>query len=284
MRDNQRVVVWFISICMLAFVVGCTKKVAVATPPPPPPPPMAQVEVPPPPNAPMIAEFDAEPSTIERGQSATLRWRVNDASRIEINQGIGAVSSGGERRVFPNDAMTYTLLAEGPGGKAMASATVNVSAPPPPPPVTPAPAPPVKTISERLANEVQDAYFDYDKSNIRDDARVALTSDADALRNILKDFPKVTILIEGHCDERGSAKYNLALGDRRATATKEFLGQSGVPLEWLRTISYGKERPQCTESNEPCWQKNRRTHFTAGENESASQTTTGSQELGGGGR
>ena len=113
--------------------------------------------------------------------------------------------------------------------------------------------------------EVQDAFFDYDKSDIREDARAALTRSADALKAILADFAGQSIGIEGHCDERGSAEYNLGLGDRRATAAKEFLTQLGVPADRLRTVSYGKERPQCTESTEDCWQKNRRAHFSAGQ-------------------
>ena len=94
-----------------------------------------------------------------------------------------------------------------------------------------------------LSGSVVDAYFDYDKSDIREDARAALTKDADALKAIFASFPDATITIEGHCDERGSAEYNLALGDRRATAAKDFLVQLGVPGDKLKTISYGKERP-----------------------------------------
>jgi peptidoglycan-associated lipoprotein len=112
---------------------------------------------------------------------------------------------------------------------------------------------------------VTDAYFDYDSSDIREDARNALTRDSDALKRIIQDFPNATIVVEGHCDERGSAEYNLGLGDRRAEAAREFLGQLGVPGDKLKTISYGKERPQCTESDEACWQKNRRAHFSAGQ-------------------
>jgi peptidoglycan-associated lipoprotein len=107
--------------------------------------------------------------------------------------------------------------------------------------------------------------FDYDKYDIRDDARNVLTTNANALKAILGEFSGATIMVEGHCDERGSAEYNLGLGDRRATAAKEFLVQLGVPEAQLRTISYGKERPQCTESNEDCWQRNRRAHFTTGQ-------------------
>ena len=77
--------------------------------------------------------------------------------------------------------------------------------------------------------------------------------------------PNAVIMVEGHCDERGSAEYNLGLGDKRAGAAKDFLVQLGVPAGRVRTISYGKERPQCTESDDECWQKNRRVHFSPGQ-------------------
>jgi peptidoglycan-associated lipoprotein len=112
---------------------------------------------------------------------------------------------------------------------------------------------------------VQDAYFDYDKSDIRADAQATLQQDATALKAILTDFPSAIIVIEGHCDDRGSAEYNLGLGDRRASAAKDFLTQLGIPADRLQTISYGKERPQCTDENEACWQKNRRAHFSPGQ-------------------
>ena len=114
-------------------------------------------------------------------------------------------------------------------------------------------------------SELQDAFFDYDSTNLRADAQATLTQDAAALKSILTDFPSATIVIEGHCDERGSAEYNLALGDKRASAAQDFLVKSGVPADKIHTISYGKERPQCTEENESCWQKNRRVHFAPGQ-------------------
>ena len=258
MLDKRKVST--IGICMMLalFAAGCKKK---APPPPPPPPPPVEKPAPPPP-APTIGEFVAEPSSIERGQSSTLRWSVTDATNISIDNGIGTVQATGSRRVFPSDSTTYTLTATGAGGTKTATATVNVTAPPPPPPPPPAPKP---DLEQMLSSSVSDAFFDYDKSDIREDARAALTKDADALKAIFNDFPNATISIEGHCDERGSAEYNLALGDRRATAAKDFLTQLGVPADKLKTISYGKERPQCTDHNEECWQKNRRAHFSTGQ-------------------
>jgi peptidoglycan-associated lipoprotein len=131
-------------------------------------------------------------------------------------------------------------------------------------PVTPVVVPP-KTLAERLAGEVVDAYFDFDQSYVREDAGVALTRDADALKRIMADFANATIIIEGHCDERGSAEYNIGLGDRRGHSSKEFLTHLGLDAQRLLVVSYGKERPQCTESNEDCWQRNRRVHFVSGE-------------------
>ena len=217
---------------------------------------------PPPPAAPAIATFSAEPTSIERGQSSTLSWNVTGSSGVSIDNTIGTVQATGNRRVFPGASTTYTLTATGPGGTNTATATVNVTEPPPPPPPPPANKP---SLVDMLSGSVGDAYFDYDKNDIREDARAALTKDADALKAIFSAFPDASISIEGHCDERGSAEYNLALGDRRATAAKEFLVQLGVPGDKLKTISYGKERPQCTDHDESCWQKNRRAHFSTGQ-------------------
>ncbi len=88
---------------------------------------------------------------------------------------------------------------------------------------------------------------------------------ADDASSGFNDFPSAVINVEGHCDERGSAEYNLGLGDRRSTSAKDFLVQLGVPAAKLRDISYGKERPQCTEADEACYQKNRRVHLSAGQ-------------------
>jgi len=104
---------------------------------------------------------------------------------------------------------------------------------------------------------LNDAFFDFDQSDLREDARSTLATDA----QWLKKHPSVQVLIEGHCDERGTAAYNLALGDRRANAAKEYLVSLGIDASRIKTISYGKERPFCTESSESCWQKNRRAHL-----------------------
>ena len=117
-------------------------------------------------------------------------------------------------------------------------------------------------LNDRLAH-LEDALFDYDKSSIRADAASALKDDVGVIRGILAKDPKEKLRIEGHCDERGSDEYNLALGDKRAQAVEEFFQTMGIPQAQLTVISYGKEKPVCSEQTEDCWQKNRRAHVVA---------------------
>lgn len=262
MRINQRTLSAVVFAVVLALsVTACKKKVA---PPPPPPAPAPEVKPPPPPPpaAARVNSFTAEPATIQRGQAATLAWSVANATEIAIDNGVGTVTANGNRQVFPNNTTTYTLTATGAGGTDSRAVTVTVSVPPPPPP--PPPAKPKITGLDLFNSEIAsggDALFDYDKSDIRDDARQVLTRNADALKRIFTLDPSFSVTLEGHCDERGSAEYNLGLGDRRATAAKEFLVQLGVPTDKIKTISYGKDRPVCTEADESCYQKNRRAHL-----------------------
>jgi peptidoglycan-associated lipoprotein len=153
-------------------------------------------------------------------------------------------------------------------------------APPPPPPVAPevpppAPPPPPRPEVAPVVDEyarmkamsaeeieksglLKDVFFDFDKAEIREQDRAALSQNADALKRF--DFLRITD--EGHCDERGTVEYNLALGERRARAAHDYLVSLGVPVDRLKTVSYGKEVPVCTQSSEECWQRNRRVHFT----------------------
>ena len=225
--------------------VGCKHPAPVtpaAPPAPPPPPPQPTVSL------------QATPPNVQRGQATTLRWSSTNATSLTLAPGVGNVSAEGNTSVTPTDSVTYTISAMGPGGSATASARVTVTVPPPPPPVAAAPAP---SMDELFARDVKDAYFDFDKADIRPDARSNLTQTA----GFLKSYPQVKVMIEGHCDERGSTEYNLALGDRRAQATKDFLVSLGVGSDRMQTVSYGKERPFCSEKNEDCWQSNRRGHF-----------------------
>jgi len=113
-----------------------------------------------------------------------------------------------------------------------------------------------------LLNRIQDAYFDYDKHTLRPDAETALSADAKELTAIIKQYPDFKLTVEGYCDERGSEEYNMALGDARAKQTKDYLATLGLPGDKLRPMSYGKDKPVCTDHSEECWQKNRRAHIT----------------------
>ena len=254
------------------MLVGVTLATLIGTgckkpPPPPPSPPAPKTTVertPDAPPKPTIDRFTAEPSTVTQGSPSTLLWSVTNATDISIDQGIGTLtSSSGSRTVTPSVDTTYTLVAKGVGGTTSSSVTVSVRAadrpiaPPPPPTKNP-----TRTFNESVSQDLKDAFFDYDQFTIRDDSRSVLTTDSDALKTIMGFYSSGSVILEGHCDERGSGEYNLALGDRRAQAALDFLKGLGVATDRLKTVSYGKDRPQCTEATEDCYQKNRRVHFS----------------------
>ena len=225
----------------ILFLGACHKKTAPPPPPPPPPPPAP------------TATLTANPEAIDKGQSSTLTWQTSNATDVSID-GIGAVQPNGPQQVTPTESTTYTLNAKGAGGTQTATARVTVNAPPPPPP-----PPPQTTMTEEqlFAQNVKDVYFDYDKSDLRGDQQSVVQADA----AFLQQHPNMSFTVEGHCDERGSTEYNLALGDNRASAVKNALVAAGVSADRVKTVSFGKEKPFCTESNESCWQQNRRGHF-----------------------
>lgn len=225
--------------CVL-LLAGCAKKVAKVTPPPPPPPA---------PTAP-TATLAANPSVVPQGQTSVLTWQTSNASDITI-AGIGTLPPSGSRSVTPSASTTYTLVAKGPGGTDEASARVTVNA-------IVANATPALTDEELFSRYVKDVFFDYDKYNIRSDETPTVQND----EAFLAQHPSVKVLVEGHCDDRGSEEYNIALGGSRAETVKRTLVQEGVPADRIRTVSFGKEKPFCTQDSEQCWQRNRVDHFT----------------------
>jgi len=254
MQPKRQIALIAFSAVLALSAVGCKKK----APAPPPPPPPAPAPVAPP--AKPTVTLSVEPSSIERGKSATLKWSASNATSASLSPEIGAVPTSGSREVFPTSTTSYSISVTGEGGTASASATVTVRSPPPPP----APAPPKPGFDQVLSGRVKDALFDYDSSDIRSDAQGVLNSNASALKQIFNDYPDDKVLVEGHCDERGTNEYNLALGDRRATAARDFLVNLGVPASKLSTVSYGEERQVCSDENEGCYQRNRRAHFAPG--------------------
>jgi len=241
----------FVAMALLVSVSGCGKKqpaakapVATETEP--------SAQTAPSSPAPTIS-LTASPTAIEKGQSTKLAWNSSNATSVIIDNGIGTVEASGRRTISPAVSTTYLAKATGPGGNAAAEARVTVT---PPAAVTP-PLQPAISDSAFFEAKIQDAFFDYDQYSLREDAKKALQSNALALA----ERPGIRITIEGHCDERGSEKYNLSLGDMRANAAKEFLLSLGVSAGRIDTISYGEERPFCEDHNEECWQNNRRAHI-----------------------
>ena len=246
MTQSHRPLVRSLLICASLFAVlvaGCHKQPPKAEAPPPPPPPPAKP----------TASLTADRTSITKGDSVKLSWTTTDATNVSIAPEVGAVTPQGSTTVTPSESTTYALTATGAGGSTDSTVRITVNVPPPPPPAAKAP-----TFDELFLKEVRDAYFDYDKADIRPDAREALQKSAD----FLKGYPNEHFVVEGHCDERGSTEYNLALGQRRANAVKDYLVSLGISADRVSTTSWGKEKPFCNESNESCWQQNRRGHFT----------------------
>jgi len=227
------------SVVALAVLLsaGCAKKTAKVVPP-----------APPLPTAP-TATLAANPNIIEQGQSTTLTWQTTNANEVSI-AGLGTLPASGSRSVTPSLSTTYTLEAQGPGGTKDASARVTVNQ-------KVAAAKPSPSDEDLFAKNMKDVFFDYNKSDIRPDEASVAQQDA----TFLVQHPNIKVTIEGHCDDRGSEEYNLALGTSRAESVKQDLQQQGVSADRIRTISYGKEKPFCTQDNEQCWQENRVDHF-----------------------
>src|SRR5208282_738181 len=157
------------------------------------------------------------PSTIQQGQSASLSWETSNATDVSIDS-LGAVPPSGSRSVSPSDSTNYHLVAKGAGGTQDATTRLTVTVPPPPPP------PPAGSTDEELfAQYVKDIYFDYDKSDIRADQQSSIQADV----QFLTQHANMNLTIEGHCDERGSTEYNVALGEPTRDSRQECADGSG---------------------------------------------------------
>jgi peptidoglycan-associated lipoprotein len=242
---NRNWMKWALTVAVLAMVIvasACSKK--KPTPPPAAPPP-------PPPASP-TATLTANPNTVNAGQPTTLTWQTSNASDVTIDV-LGTVEANGSRQVTPTESTTYHLVAKGAGGTQDATARVTVTGgggPQQPEEIS-------LSDTQAFAKYVKDIYFDYDAYTVRAADQAVIQANA----AFFKQHPNIHFTIEGHCDERGSTEYNLALGDNRASSAKAAIVQMGIPASSIRTISYGKEKPFCSESNEQCWQQNRRAHF-----------------------
>jgi peptidoglycan-associated lipoprotein len=238
---RNRILVSVLLVFALIDVTGCKKKVT------PPPAAIAPTVVVPAPTAQIIAT----PTVITEGGSAVLNWSTTNATSASI-EGIGSVPTSGTKTVTPTYSTSYSLQAKGSGGTANATVRVTVN---PAPPVAAAYSP---SAEEEFRANVQDIFFNYDKYDVNADSQAILTKDA----QYFFSHGNVKIVIGGYCDERGSNEYNLALGQNRGESAKKVLVNAGVDASRIRVISYGKEKPFCTEASEACWQKNRRAGFS----------------------
>ena len=230
------------ALLLILAVTACNKK--KPTPPTPIPPATAPAPK---------ATLTATPNTIGPGQAALLSWSTDFATEVTID-GIGKVDPSGATKVTPSESTTYHLVAKNDTGTAEATARVTV---------TTAAAPPESTStgnnsdSTLFSQNMKDVFFAYDSYEITPESESIIQADA----KFLQQHTGMSFIIEGHCDERGSIEYNLTLGEYRANAAKQALVQQGVAATRIRTLSYGKEKPFCSESTEACWQQNRRAHF-----------------------
>jgi peptidoglycan-associated lipoprotein len=243
LKHFNRILAPVVLLAALVAVTGCHKKAK-----PIPAAETAPVAVAPAPTA----QLTATPTVVSAGDQVQLSWHTANASTVSID-GIGEVPSAGVKSVTPTESTSYHLVAKGEGGMADATARVTVNAPP----AVVVPTSSLSAEQEFKAN-IQDIFYDYDTYDIRGDAQATLSHDA----AYLVSHPDVKIVIGGYCDERGSNEYNLALGQNRADAAKNALVAAGVAANRIRVVSYGKEKPFCMESNEECWQQNRRAGFT----------------------
>jgi peptidoglycan-associated lipoprotein len=245
LKARFRILTPVVLLVSLLAVAGCKKKQPPLSPDETAPPASQTVPAP-------AAQITATPPVISAGDQVVLTWRTADSTKVSID-GIGPVPTSGVRTVTPTTSTSYHLVASGPGGNAEATARVTVNGPP-------VVNVPTSNLSEEdeFKSEVQDAFFDYDTYDIRNDAAAVLAKDA----SFLVAHPDVKVVIGGYCDERGSNEYNLALGQNRADASKNALVTAGVAANRIRVVSYGKEKPYCSESTEECWQQNRRAGFT----------------------
>jgi peptidoglycan-associated lipoprotein len=202
------------------------------------------------------ATLTADPMVIDPGQSVVLNWRTTNASAVSID-GIGNVAVNGTQTVTPSQSTDFHLTARNDSSGTYADVRVTVR-------TAQVPSTPDTTNDTGMGSEaafhaaVPDLFFDYDSYDLRADAQSSISAAA----SYLAAHPAIKVLVAGYCDDRGSAEYNITLGENRANAAKTALVSAGVPASRVRVVSYGKEKQFCTEETDSCWQQNRRDQFT----------------------
>ncbi|MGI8784320.1 MAG: peptidoglycan-associated lipoprotein Pal [Acidobacteriota bacterium] len=261
---HRNTLLWTALLLVTNLALGgaaCSRKKPATGLPPAPAPAVGttRVDRPVPTIAPTVT-LTAEPSTIRAGETTRLTWTSTNAESLTIDGGVGSVAEGGSVQVSPLQSTTYTATATNLMGTSKASARVTIAAD------TGTPAAPVASVDQSSLNDltemirrgdIQDVFFHYDQSALGEEAKRIVEKNAQALRRT----GTARVIIEGHCDDRGTDDYNLALGDRRANSVREYLVSLGIAAARLETISYGEERPFATGQDEASYAQNRRAHF-----------------------
>jgi peptidoglycan-associated lipoprotein len=211
------------------------------------------------PEPPVVAlpglEARIEPELIQEGESALLTWEATNADRVVIDHNIGSVEVSGRIRFFPEGTTSYEVAAEGAGGTMVKNVTVEVLMDE----IISEEDLTGRPLREQFESFVQPVFFKYDRTELTSEARNALNESIGWLTR--SENAQVRFLIEGHCDQRGTEEYNLALGDKRAQTVRAYLLEGGVDGGRMRTLSLGEERPFDSRQTEQAWALNRRAHF-----------------------
>ena len=207
-------------------------------------------------------EVSIEPAVIQQGDSALLQWEAADADHVVISHNIGKVETSGRIKFFPDQTTSYEVTAVGPGGELQRTVMVEVKQDTGP--ELREEDLPGKSLEELFEYFVKPVFFEYDSSELSEEAILTLDSNLHWL--VSPENLSVRFRVEGHCDERGTEEYNLALGDQRAQIVMAYLLRKGVSASHVNIVSFGEERPFDTRSTEQGWALNRRAHFVlAGE-------------------
>lgn len=244
MHRSLRFAAFLIMVAALVSVTGCSKNTAKTTP---------QEDTAPALPAP-TAQISVTPSSVNPGDKVTLSWSTTNASSVTIS-GFGNVGISGQKTLTAESSTSYHLEARSDGGSATADARLTVTNST----ATSDESAPIYSMTDEqeFKANMKDVFFDYDKYTVSKNDEELMVQNAAYLRK----HPNLKIVIGGYCDERGSNEYNLALGQNRAESAQKMLVAAGIKADRMRVISFGKEKPFCTQSTESCWQQNRRAGF-----------------------
>lgn len=244
---------------VLLVTIGCGRSARPPLPPDTGPPPVSRAPEPPdadPSVPPPVLQASIEPPAIAKGDSALLTWKADHADHVTISHNVGIVETSGRIRFFPDETTTYQVTAKGLGGTTTKDVMVEVA------------DEPVRlgeedlrgrSLEERFNEFVRPVFFEYDSAEVSDEAKLTLDSN---IRWLLRpENLALHLTIEGHCDERGTEEYNLALGDKRAQTVRAHLVQNGINSSRITTVSLGEESPFDPGHTEEAWTLNRRAHF-----------------------